>query len=392
VLFRLPIPNPWGADLPIYGFGTMLVIALFLCTWLAGRRAKKEGIAKEIIQDLAFWIVIGGIVGARVVFMIQYFEQSRPQYVDAHNVVQWNRVILHFFYFWEGGLVWYGGLLGGVAGYALGYRFVLRKHNISTWKIADIIAPSLALGLALGRVGCLLNGCCYGNIAPADAPAIHFPIHSFAGRIGDKGGPVSEGIQAVAGFTVTRQSADDPTRSPATVGAVDASSDAARAGLQPGDVIIQADDQKISDYAELSTYLLIPDHWQNGKTDLKLTVLREGKEIELPAFAPRTIGLHPTQVYETISMLLLFLVLLAYTPFRRHDGEVFLLFLLCYPIHRFLNEMLRNDTDPVAFGMTLSQNGSILLVLVAVALWVWMLRKPVEYHPLKQAAVLQPTG
>jgi phosphatidylglycerol:prolipoprotein diacylglycerol transferase len=294
----------------------------------------------------------------------------------------------HFLYFWEGGLVWYGGLLGGVVGYALGYRFVLRKHNSSTWKVADIVAPSLALGLALGRVGCLLNGCCYGNIAPTDCPAIHFPIHSFAGRLGDvNGGPVSEGLQAVAGFTMSPGAKDDRT-----VGAVDASSDAARAGLEPGDVIVKADDTEIKDYPHLDLYLRNPQFWQNGKTDVQLTVLRDGQEKELPAFEPRTLGLHPTQVYETISMLLLFLLLLAYTPFRRHDGEVFLLFLVCYPLHRFLNEMLRNDTDPVAFNMTLSQNGSILVLLVAVALWIWVLRKPAQYHPLKQAAALQPAG
>jgi len=77
----------------------------------------------------------------------------------------------------------------------------------------------------------------------------------------------------------------------------------------------------------------------------------------------------------------LFFLLTAYYPFRRHDGEVMVLFIIGYAIHRFLNEMLRNDTDPVAFGMTLSQNGSILFLLVGLIL-AWMLwRKPVQYRP-----------
>src|SRR5262249_24358853 len=105
VLFHIPY-----IGLPIYGFGAMLVVALFLCTWLAGRRAEKEGVAKEHIQDLAFWIVIAGILGARVVFMIQF------------GVPWWK-----FLNVWEGGLVFYGALAGGVVGYLLGYRYILRR-------------------------------------------------------------------------------------------------------------------------------------------------------------------------------------------------------------------------------------------------------------------------
>ena len=66
------IPTPWSFKIPIYSFGLMLVIALFASTWLACRRAQKEGITKERIQDLALWVVICGILGARIVWMRQY--------------------------------------------------------------------------------------------------------------------------------------------------------------------------------------------------------------------------------------------------------------------------------------------------------------------------------
>jgi phosphatidylglycerol:prolipoprotein diacylglycerol transferase len=360
VLFRLPIPNPLAPNIPIYGFGLMLVVALFVCVWLTGRRAQKEGVAKELIQDLAFYCVIGGILGARVVFMIQY---GQP--------------ITHFLNFWEGGLVWYGGLLGGVAGYFCAYFLVLRKLRLSTWKMGDFIAPALAMGLCLGRIGCLLNGCCWGNVACTECPAIHFPMHSFSWW------PlVHEGYQTAAGFTVSPESLALGGR--CTVGAVDNSSAAARAGARPGDVIVKADQKINPSYEDLRDYLLADSARNSGPDGLKLTVERNGQDVELPPFWPHTLGLHPTQIYESISMALLFLLLAAYYPFRRHDGEVLLLFLTLYPIHRFLNEMLRNDTDPVAFGMTLSQNGSLLVLAVALCLWVVVLRKPPQYHPFAQ--------
>jgi phosphatidylglycerol:prolipoprotein diacylglycerol transferase len=101
----------------------------------------------------------------------------------------------------------------------------------------------------------------------------------------------------------------------------------------------------------------------------------------LPTFSPRTIGLHPTQIYESISTGILFVLLLAYYPFRRHQGELLALFLILYPIHRFLDEMLRDDTKPVAFLMTLSQNGSILVFAIGLAFLTWLWRQPAQFHP-----------
>jgi phosphatidylglycerol:prolipoprotein diacylglycerol transferase len=349
VLFRIPIKFGWFPDgIPVYGFGLMLFLAFILCTWLAGWRARKVGVKPELVQDLAIWVFVGGLLGARIVYMIQYG-------------VPWS----DFFKIWEGGIVFYGSLLGGAVGFTLAYFAVMRKQQLAWWKVADIVAPSLALGLCLGRIGCFLNGCCYGSVACPDCPAVHFPF-SAPPRLDLARG----GYQTAAGFTVV-------PNDERTVQAVEPGSAAATVGLKAGDVIVQADDQRVDSYDKLDTYLA--RNWPRGKNDLTLTVERGGQEVTLPAFYPQTLGLHPTQIYESISMGLLFLLLMAYYPLRRHDGEVIVLFLMLYPIHRFLNEMLRNDTDPVAFGMTLSQNGSILVIAVALVLAFRFWRRPAEY-------------
>src|SRR5262249_44400963 len=112
--------------------------------------------------------------------------------------------------------------------YFLAYFLVLRKYGISNWKMADIIAPCAALGLCLGRVGCLLNGCCYGNVACPDCPGICFPLSA-----PPRFPLVEKGYQTVAGFTLKTQG-----EGRAVVNAVEPGSPAAEQGkLRPGDVI-----------------------------------------------------------------------------------------------------------------------------------------------------------
>jgi hypothetical protein len=125
---------------------------------------------------------------------------------------------------------------------------------------------------------------------------------------------------------------------------------------------------------------VVPIHVESELYDavmpLEITVMRDGNELAIPKFMPTSIGVHPTQIYETISMCLLLFFLLSYYPYKRHDGELFVLFLIGYGMHRFLNEMLRTDTTPVAFGMTLSQNVSLLVLAFAAVLGTIVWRRP----------------
>jgi phosphatidylglycerol---prolipoprotein diacylglyceryl transferase len=364
VLFRIPIHLPrFGLPdgIPIYGFGAMLFLAFILCTWLAGRRAQKEGIRRELIQDLAVWLLVGGLVGARLSSVL--LEGFRTGKIDMDLFWQ-------FFRIWDGGLILYGSIIGGIIGYFLAYRFVIRKHDVSTLKMADILALAVVVGVGVGRIGCFLNGCCYGGVAGASCPTpVHFPLSSpprFA--------LVHEGYQTPAGFTIDEKSADAPI-----VAAVEPNSDAAASGLQPGDAIValrafrpNGDAVAIKNLTDLE-YAFGPD-WPRGKNSVALTVKRAGQEVELPAIKPRTLGLQPTQIYESISMLLLFLLLTAYWPFRRRDGEVAALMMFCYGIHRSLNEILRDDARPVAFEKYIS----VILIVGGLALFVYLRKRPAK--------------
>jgi prolipoprotein diacylglyceryltransferase len=332
VLFRIPIKVPgWMPEgIPIYGFGTMLFLAFVLCTWLAGRRGEKEGIRKETLQDLAIWLFVGGIIGARLTFLLVEGDPGQPWATRLLSA------LTEFFKIWDGGLVLYGSVIGGVVAYILAYFLVFRKQGLSSWKLADVVAPAMAVGLCLGRIGCFLNGCCYGAVACPDCLQVHFPLSSMP-----RFALVKDGYQTPAGFTMAENATDDRT-----VGAVAAGCAAAGSGLQSGDVIV-----KLRDFPS---------------ADLALTVTRGNQEIPLPPFRPYTLGLYPTQLYESISMFLVFLMLTAYFAIRRRPGEAMAFFMFCYGLQRYLVEMLRDDPRPVGF----EKYTSILLMIAGPLLFI----------------------
>jgi phosphatidylglycerol:prolipoprotein diacylglycerol transferase len=353
ILFEIPVYNPFEGHwttLPIYGFGMMLFLAFLFCTWLASRLAKKDGIAPQHVQDLALWLVVFGIIGARITFMIQYEYDWR-----------------NFYKFWDGGIVFYGSAIGGVVGYFGAYYFFLRKYNVSTLKMADVIAPCAALGLCIGRFGCLLNGCCYGNVACPDCPSISFPLSAYP-----RFDMVRRGYQTAAGFTTAEGLGKDKNQ----IARVEPNSPAAQAGLKEGDIILEVNGDKVDPH----TYIGEQASWPRSRNVINFKVRHlDGTIADIPDFSPQTLGLHPTQLYESISMALLCLLLLAYLPYRRYPGELMVLFMLGYAMHRFLNESLRDDTPFVAFHMTLSQNISVVVFIggLLLALWIWLQNRPV---------------
>lgn len=147
----------------VHWYGVMIALAFLAGLWTATRRARRVNIPGERIADLVFWIMIAGMIGARTVYVTTYWSEFARQPFTEIFMIQ------------HGGLVYYGSVIGA----AIAYFIYIRWKRLPGWKIADIIAPSIALGNAFGRIGCLLNGCCYGRVCQLPW-AVRFPNQSAA--------------------------------------------------------------------------------------------------------------------------------------------------------------------------------------------------------------------
>jgi phosphatidylglycerol:prolipoprotein diacylglycerol transferase len=144
---------------PVHWYGVMMALAFLAGLWTATLRARRVNIAGEIISDTTLWLMLGSIVGARFVYVTTYWKTNFA-----------GQPFAEVFMIQHGGLVYYGGLIGATVAGIIYFRW----KKLPLWKMTDVFAPSVALGSVFGRIGCLLNGCCYGRAC--DLPwAIHFP-------------------------------------------------------------------------------------------------------------------------------------------------------------------------------------------------------------------------
>jgi len=141
----------FGIPLTIYSYGLMMALAFLAAYFLAQRRAAREGLDRETMGNLWFICLVAGIIGARAYFVIQHREIFREDPAASIAI-------------WHGGLVWHGGvILATIAGI-----LYLRHKKVSVLAAGDVAATAAMLGLAIGRLGCLLNGCCFGKICQLD--------------------------------------------------------------------------------------------------------------------------------------------------------------------------------------------------------------------------------
>ena len=143
-------------------FGTLMAIAFLAGTWLGMREAKRLGLDEDKLVNVILITLVASVVGARALYVLEHLAEFRRS---------WSSVLA----LWEGGLTLYGGIVAGTfAGLT-----AAKRMGLPQWHVADALTPSLAIGTMFGRVGCYLNGCCYGR--PTTLPwGVKFPPGSFA--------------------------------------------------------------------------------------------------------------------------------------------------------------------------------------------------------------------
>ena len=229
----------------IYSYGVMVALGFGLATALIYKNAARYGIDKSKIIDFAILILFAGIVGARVFYVLSNMDHYIANPFDILNLS-------------KGGLVWYGGF-GSALFASIWY---LKKNSIPFWTFADFVAPYTALAQGLGRIGCFLNGCCFGMEAPGRLP--------FAA--------------------------------------------------------------------------IFPDSH----------ILR-----------------HPTQLYSSLALLFIFIILRIRQERPHFTGQIFLAYCILYSMKRYILEYLRSDNPILTLGLTISQVISITVFSISIPLFLY---------------------
>ncbi len=310
-LFTIPFTT-----LTVKSYGLMMVIGFLVAVFVIRRLSRNITPDPQMITNASLYFLIAGIVGARVFFVIHYFNLFKDN-------------LLSVFAIWQGGLE----LLGGVIG-ALGVVILyMRYHKLPIRRYLDILAIGLMLALALGRIGCFLNGCCFGK--PSELPwAVRFPYGS---------------------YSYLSQVEPDPGRNRA----------APRIKL-PDDFFGYFDNKGV---------------WQEG---LKPYGLLSPQQKEMVTTGPyRSLPVHPTQLYSSANAAIIAMVLFIF--WRRSQsgpagklfarpGSTFSLMFILYGVTRFFIEFLRDD-NPFEHGRwdlyqggTISQNLGIYMFILGVVL------------------------
>ena len=313
----------WEMPIRIYGYGLMLVLGFLVAIALASWRARRAGENPDAVTYCGILALIGGIAGSRLAYVAQHWQ---TQFADEPNPLA---AILNIS---SGGLIYYGGVLGAmilVIGYLAIKRLPIRRY-------LDILGVSLMIGLAFGRTGCLLNGCCFGGPAREDwALATHFPMYSKPlVKIDGRENPYSQSTEMPT----------PPYLHQFQIGRVD----------PPDELIETVGDERF----------LIPP----GEFDERQVALAE---------TCHSHAVQPAQALGILNALLIAGLLAAFYRLRTREGQVFLLMLVLYAPARFVLESIRDDNphNLAAGVLTHNQYTSLATFAVAVVLMLLLLRR-----------------
>jgi len=154
LLFEIPV----FGGIRIYTYGVLVAAGFLIGIFWTTHEAKIAGVPTDRILDLSFYVILAALVGSRILYILLDWQRYLSYPLDILKI-------------WEGGLVFYGGLIGAI----LVSLYYLRKHQLSFLKVADLFMPGVALGHAVGRLGCFAAGCCYGREALDFPLAVRFP-------------------------------------------------------------------------------------------------------------------------------------------------------------------------------------------------------------------------
>ena len=172
--------------LTVNTYGVLIAFGFLASLGLGVVEGRRLGFDPHDLVDLCFWVLISGLLGGHLLFAIV-------------NIQHYLADPLRFLQFWRGGVVWYGGMIGGVAGASI----FLRIKRLPIWKAMDVGFPAITVGLLFGRLGCLSAGCCYGK--PTDLPwAVIYPGASPLAPVGQPlhPAPLYEALMLVGLFVL----------------------------------------------------------------------------------------------------------------------------------------------------------------------------------------------
>jgi phosphatidylglycerol:prolipoprotein diacylglycerol transferase len=326
----------WSIPLRVHGYGLMMVLGFIAAIVLAQWRARRAGEDPEKLAVCGILALMGGIGGARVAYVMQHWSDEFAPL--PHPVLSVMNIT-------SGGLIYYGGVIAVlvlVIGYLLVKRLPVRRY-------LDIMAISLMVGLAFGRAGCLLNGCCFGGLCNDGwALAMRFPMYSKP-LVKLSGGPNPYSPNEDTTPVYTHQF---------------------HQGLvHPDPALVDA------------TGELIPP----GEFDARQIRIAENS-YSLPV--------QPAQALGIVNALLIAGVLWGIYRLRGREGQVFAAMLILYPITRFVLEDIRADNlhDLTAGVLTHNQYTSVVTILAGAALLAVLRKLPASAGPAaaaREAAVAQ---